>query len=211
MRFRIDLFKINDLTPPSQEEIEKAIAPHLTELGRVSFAWNEMHDKLALLFRVVAGFRDEHTAFAVWHSSKSDLGQRDMLRAAAHTVKLLDSPPRKFTPEKMGDIVCLLNDINAHSNRRNEALHVAFAAITEAYGERRTTFAADTSTNNPKSTYFTPKEDLHKEFKWRAEWCHAVSEYVEAMAHHLSDDGGHEMDADYPWPERPSLPHRDNT
>ncbi len=209
-RFRLSLSGPNNVTPPSQEEIDKAIGPHLTELGRVVFAWNEMHDKLALLFRVVAGFRSEEVAFAVWHSSKSDMGQRDMLRAAAEEIKAMYKLPRKYTAEKLDAICDILSKINAHSNRRNEALHAAFTTITEAYGERQTEFISDTSTSNQKSKYLASKDDLLKEFKWRSEWCRVVSEYVDAMAYHLMEDGGPEVDDDYPWPEKPALPHRDS-
>jgi hypothetical protein len=66
------------LPPPDAQDL--AIVPYATEVGKLTLEWNKLHEYLGLIFTLA--FRPHYApALAAWHSLKSDLAQRDMLRS----------------------------------------------------------------------------------------------------------------------------------
>jgi hypothetical protein len=43
---------------PSQKQLEKQFRPYAVELGRLVYAWNRLHEKLAGLFWAITGFKN---------------------------------------------------------------------------------------------------------------------------------------------------------
>jgi hypothetical protein len=71
---------------PSQKRLEQQFEPYAIELGKLVYAWNRLHEKLAGLFWTVTGFQNGAVASAIWHSTDSDRAQRKMLRQVAEVV-----------------------------------------------------------------------------------------------------------------------------
>ena len=58
---------------------------HALQIGRVSIAWNTLHENFFLLFWWLTGNQTKALAHGIWHSVSSDAAQRSFLRAAAST------------------------------------------------------------------------------------------------------------------------------
>ena len=102
------------------EESDK-LALHL---GRIAFAWNLLHDRLGKLFTVLATPHNERAGWAIWHSLKSDLAQRDMLRALIAELLGETDPLRAQITEA-------LNAINGLQADRNNALHAPYWIVSQ--------------------------------------------------------------------------------
>lgn len=206
-RYTFSFLGATNITPPTEEQIQAASEPYLKALGKVVFAWNQMQERLALLFVVVGQFKNEHIATAIWHSTPSDLSQRKMLRAAAVESGGEDNA-------KMADIIWMLNKIDDElGHRRNEAIHAAYHLVTDT-GNQQTRFGPDDWSANPKSRKLEGR-NLLAEFEWLAECSHLLADYARRMELHLIDDdapqeGLHDSEGNelYAWPEKPSLPRK---
>ena len=89
----------------------------ITELGHVSYAWNNLHADLGDLFgSVCTGKGADSLTRAIWHSHKSESGARFMFRAAAVAKITGDAP----CLEELNWLVGEVDQIAAH---RNDATH----------------------------------------------------------------------------------------
>jgi hypothetical protein len=64
---------------PTLEEATAAFEEYALAVGKVAYAWNYLHERLGELFVVVSA-AEQAIALAIWYSTKSERGQRDMLR-----------------------------------------------------------------------------------------------------------------------------------
>jgi hypothetical protein len=71
------------LSPPLPDRIEKVFAPYAREVGNLVASWNQLHERLGELFSVIVRKDQPGIALAIWYSTRSDLAQRQMLRASA--------------------------------------------------------------------------------------------------------------------------------
>jgi hypothetical protein len=60
---------------------------HAKAIGRIAYAWNELHEHLSEVFGLLFAREDYGLALTAWHALATDAGQRDMLKAVAK-VKL---------------------------------------------------------------------------------------------------------------------------
>jgi hypothetical protein len=70
---------------PTDEQREEAFNKYALAVGKVAYAWNYLHEKLALIFVAVMDM-DRQVALAVWYSTYNDRKQRAMLKAAVNAA-----------------------------------------------------------------------------------------------------------------------------
>ena len=94
------------VTPPLPDRIEKVFAPYAREVGKLVASWNQLQERLGELFSVIV--RKDHAgiALAIWYSTRSDLAQRQMLRASSEAAAAAGLFPEQA---KKDDIKWLLD------------------------------------------------------------------------------------------------------
>ena len=107
------------VTLPSNEKIQTAIDVYALAVGRVSGAWNFLHQTLGGLFAVIIG-GDHELLLTAWRSIENDRAQREMLCA---TIKAASPERWKQTPKAPADLLWVLGRAETLSNVRNDAIH----------------------------------------------------------------------------------------
>lgn len=92
----------------------RLFSKHALAVGRLTLAWNSLHEQLGKLFWTITG-GDSAVVLSAWHSLKSDRSQRDMLKAAANS-RFGDGDEGKKISE-------LLKLIDKTSAMRDAAVH----------------------------------------------------------------------------------------
>jgi hypothetical protein len=107
------------VTLPSNEKIQTAIDVYALAVGRVSGAWNYLHQTLGGLFAVIIG-GDHELLLTAWRSIENDRAQREMLCA---TIKAASPGRWKQTPKAPADLLWVLRRADTLSKVRNDAIH----------------------------------------------------------------------------------------
>jgi len=178
--------------PPTKKQNERTLRPYVIALGKVAYSWNRLHEELAHLFNTITRAK-YGSAWAIWHSSKSDIAQREMLSAAARSWA-------GFHREHPGgqDIEWLMGRIAALADARNDALHAPLTVWTSTAGSF---VAPDVFFGNRRAKKLEGKE-LLREFAWCAEMADALRNVASQMWRSM------EWPETVPWPGTPSLPNR---
>jgi hypothetical protein len=79
----------------------KAFDPFAKEIGHLTRAWNMLHDDLGLIFARLINPANPNIGRAVWHSIRSDLAQREAIKAASLASFAID---KKIHPKAGDDI-----------------------------------------------------------------------------------------------------------
>jgi hypothetical protein len=147
-----------DTPQQRRREQERQFKPFAHEIGWIAFEWNRLQEALAELF---ADAISDHQpiAFNVWHSVRSDLTQREMLKAAAAYRAATATSKQKPVWD---EVLWLSNEAATLSHKRNDALHVPFVFITHSDKIELLPFYFF---GNPKAQKLSKKE-LLKEFNW---------------------------------------------
>ena len=117
-------------TPLSRQRAqERKFKPLAVEIGWIAYEWNRLQEALAELFTDAMGAKD-YVSFAVWHSVRSDLAQREMLKAAV-AYREANAPP-EFKPIWRA-VTELILDTDKISIKRNDALHVPLMFVSNLY------------------------------------------------------------------------------
>jgi len=74
-------------TPQNAEFRVPAFDPYALAIGRLALAWNNLHERLAALFWTILGAGVMNQPIAIWKSANFDRPRREMLKAAAMTVR----------------------------------------------------------------------------------------------------------------------------
>src|SRR5882757_707531 len=103
-------------TSSDKSDYVLATAPYQSAIGRVAIAWNGMIEALAMLYAILHAPLPQAIPYAAWNALRSDLSQREMLKAVAAVrfhPDLNDGPSwaKKF-PTALSDIVDLVDRIN---------------------------------------------------------------------------------------------------
>ena len=125
--------KISRRIPGGASKVTKA---HIISVGRVMFSANWLQGGFYQIFEAL--LRDVHPerARAIWHSHKSDAGQRDMLAALAHETLVADHPVL------MG-MLWAIKQAGSLAGLRNDFAHTPMSFSNEAAGERLAPHAAE--------------------------------------------------------------------
>jgi hypothetical protein len=103
---------------------QEASDSYAMAFGRVSGAWNYLHQALGGIFAVLIGGHAE-LVLAAWRSIENDRAQREMLRATIKAVSLnVASAERwKQTPKAPDDLLWVLKRAEKLADVRNDAIH----------------------------------------------------------------------------------------
>jgi hypothetical protein len=121
------------INPPLPDRIEKVFAPHAREVGKLVASWNQLQERLDELFSVIVRKDHPGIALAIWYSTRSDLAQRQMLRASSEAAAAAGLFPEQAKKE---DIKWLLDRTNELAQQRNDAIHAPVAFFTDQDGTR---------------------------------------------------------------------------
>jgi len=174
---------------PSQKQLEQQFQPYAVELGKLVFAWNQLHEKLAGLFWAITGFKNGAMASAIWYSTDNERTQRKMLRQLAEVVFSGDN-------KKKDGILWLVKQVDdALAGHRNDAIHAPLNFMTGPFG---TVLEPSWYSGSPRAKSLAGK-DLMSEFKWYRERADLFATYAAKIHAAL-------LLPDRPWPEIPALP-----
>jgi hypothetical protein len=181
---------------PTEAEMKAAFEAYALAVGKVAYAWNFLHERLARLFIIASG-AERHIALAIWYSTDSDRTQQGMLRAAIEAGG--DRWPER--PKAKDDLLWLINEANALADQRNNAVHTpaslyAGAPTSGDPAEMGSAFMQ----GHPRARRLMGKR-LIEEFEWCERWAETLSFYAEKCQSSL-------IFAQYPWPDKPQRPTR---
>lgn len=175
---------------PTTRELNKAVRLYALELARLTIEWNHLHENLANLFWRSTGITNGAIPLAIWHSIRSDLAQRQVLRAAAQQMYA-------HNKQAKDEIEWVLDTIdNKLSNRRNDAIH---APIIFEGGPHETTPVIPSHTMNPRALSLKGKV-IMKELVWYRDMARCLRLYARELHRALKPN------TLKPWPTRPLLP-----
>lgn len=188
---------------------ERGFEPYVTAIGRLTLAWNSLHEAMARTFLILlAGANpdpdDDRWAKVqeMWHSVRSDLAQREMLRAVAKnpTTKELESFPRLGE-----DIDWLISDVNVHSGARNDAIHSPLILVSGKNPlstlEGRAFRIMPQYMGGNKMARRLLERELLADFRWCRDRTLVYRDFLAYVNRSLAS-------ASAPWPRRPSPPDR---
>jgi hypothetical protein len=177
---------------------ERAFAPYALEIGHLARSWNQLQENLCLIFTRVAIADNTNIGRAIWYAVRSDLGQREMLKAACGAPGAID---RRNRPTALNDISWLLKTTNGLAEQRNAAVHLPII-IGRDTTTREMVIMPHYFSNNRFSTQLKDKGDVLKElFYYRAK-SDCLNDYAVAIWFALAMP-------ERRWPSKPSLATRD--
>lgn len=182
-------------TPRSrQREQERKFKPLAVEIGWIAYEWNRLQEALAELFSDAMEAKTL-IAFNVWHSVRSDLAQREMLKAAATYREATAAPEAK---PLWSAVLDLIHETDKISHKRNDALHVPLVFVNDL---RADNIEIETLGffGNPKARKLATKE-LIKEFNWYRNSAATLAQYAQIL-HFAFNASEH-----FPLPPKPVLP-----
>ena len=180
---------------PTDEVRQRAFENYTMAVGKVAYAWNYLHEKLARLF--VAVIMAEHTpqtGLALWYSFDSDRLQRTLLEAAIDSASYVRWEGR---PKAREDLIWLMKKTNILANHRNDAVHAPCSLVVWEDG---TEIMASLFSQHSKAKSLSGKT-LLVEFDYVERFAETLSLFTinATQALHVSN---------VPWPDRPTMPGR---
>jgi hypothetical protein len=166
--------------------------PYELELGRLTLAWNSLHEQLGQMFRAVFDTPNGAIPFAIWHKLASDRMQREILQAAVEAGAFSN------LPHASADALWLLKRCKSLSEDRNNALHAPLQSLTGLGGSR---IEPATFFGNVRAKNLAARPDLLSEFIWYRETAEALADFAFSMQTCLNFPA-----LGWPWPDRPKLP-----
>ena len=156
------------------KKFRRRFQPYAIELGHLAYHWNRLHENLGRLFWTITGIANGVVAMNVWYSLRSDLAQREMLRAAA-----MGGLNRQAVEKARGEIKWLLDEVNTLSHQRNDALHAPLLFKFEPE-DPRPIFESAYHFGNPRALKLKDK-DLISEFVWYHERAAALADHASVL------------------------------
>ena len=99
---------------------EKEFQPYVKAIGQLLLAWNDLHERLALLFVMSIGGGWVNRPLALWHSVRGDHGKRKMLKVAINELPDTEKGDREKLVE---EIIWVLENIDKLKDFRDDAAH----------------------------------------------------------------------------------------
>ncbi len=187
-------------------QIERKYRPLVVDIGLLVVSWSRLQETLARLFWFVTGIENGAIPLAIWHSTKSDRAQREMLREAAEVafvstlLKRAKLPTAASNKRANEDIVWLVNKANSLADKRNDVMHTPYLVALIEPKNQDNQLIPEATYGNPRALKLKGK-DLRKEFIW-------YRGHADELCRFAYDLGTCIRWPDsVPWPDRPELPH----
>lgn len=183
---------------PTKAMTERAFAPYALEIGHLARSWNQLQENLCLIFTRVVRADNTNIGQAIWYALRSDLTQREVLKAACSAFGAVDTRNR---PTAINDIEWLTTKTYELSDQRNTAIHLPFMIGIDTT-TRKMVVMPHYFSNNRFSKKLKGKDDVLKElFYYRAK-SDCLKDYAVAIWFALGNPVRQ-------WPSKPSLPTRE--
>jgi hypothetical protein len=181
---------------------ESVFQPYTLAIGQLNLAWNDLHEKLALLFWTVMGGGFSDLAMGLWHSVTLDRPKRELLRAA---VNAKTEHERYDYPKMIDEIFWLLDKAEALEQDRNNSIHspLFYGGTLSDWIHGNVGVIPDTMLGNKRAKNLAKKVDagLLEEFRRCRDTALILRDYAYVLKDALSLSGQSRA-----WPKRPSLP-----
>ena len=184
--------------PELVSNFDKYFTPIAVELGRLVYAWNELHEELGHIYEMVLQPKQLGAALASWRAVESDRTQRTMLEYATRAVRWDKTESRPSTRE---DILWLLEKVGKLAEQRNNAIHSPFAVLTDQKAGTTGIVPLDFFGHPRAQRLSNTQNALLKEINFYFRRAKALFNYAMTINFCL----GLESAA---WPDRPQLPER---
>jgi len=170
-----------------------------TALGQLIFAWNDLHEQLAVIYWTLRGYAD--VAIDDWNRPTVDAHKRNLIRKWVN-----DLPPnhRGAAADMWNDVVWLVDTIDSLADCRNDAAHAPVTIERESFLARRDNFTAGVISNSAwgnRRAKNLIRRNLLSEFRWQRTAATKLRDYALNVERALSDEHT-------PWPYRPKWPDR---
>jgi hypothetical protein len=182
------------VTLPSVEEARVAFEAYTNALGRATYAWNFLLERLAALFAVVVD-ADRAVTLAVWYAVNDDRTKISMLKAAVDALPHTKWPAQ---PTSLADLAWLAERAKDLADARNNAVHGPTTLLGTPDGHE---MAAHPLSGHVRAKNLRGK-DLLVEFDWLERWAEELSRYTMSLISALHPS------ALYTWPDKPEKPAR---
>ncbi len=214
--------RAKDISEGNHRFTERAFKPYAMAIGQFCLAWNDLHERLGILFLLLCSARrlkpgrtskarmnatvDEANSFSVhaevWSSAHYDRPKRDMLRAVAETVWVAEEFPQ--LAEGIQELLKLSTNLE---DTRNNIVHTPFqwgAPYVDDQppgrpGVRPNIFLGNQKAHRLSKISFTKK--ILDEIKWAHDAVLILRDYAASLEAVLTGD----VDT---WPDKPRLPNR---
>lgn len=204
-------FRKND---PGDSRRNKFTEPHFNpytrSIGELLLAWNDLHERLAVLFVLSMGLEHLAQSSALWHEMRSDAGKRLLLDVAINNMGAKQIGEHKTL---VSDINWILKQAKQLEGYRDDAAHTPFDYIRPV--EWRELFRAlvgedppdpavvpNTSFANPRALRLKKnKPEMLIEYRYARERILVLRDYALAIEQAWGI-------GPLPWPDRPDLPER---
>ena len=177
---------------PPDEDLEAAFAPYIRAAGEVVNAWNRLQETLKDVFAAITKMPRD-MAYAIWHSSRSDSTQRDMLRAAIAATDN-NEPWVVRLPTAKSDLMLLLQKAGKISEVRNDDIH---APVSLALDGGKLIIIPFYFNGNPRAKNLQNK-DVVAEFGRCRDEAYILKEFAEKAERSINFPS-------YAWPDKPAL------
>jgi hypothetical protein len=189
------------------------VRPYALAVGQVAFAWNDLHEELAMLFIAVMGSIVHKKALATWNAVEFDRPKRKMLLAA---IAQSTEEEIKARPELIEDTKWLLAQAEALEDTRNDCVHsplfatgylakLLIAAAME--GVRFLPVVPQTNLGNRRALKLAERSNLLAEMRWCRDQAEALSRYTSALARAVATPTFHgQKDRDCQFARRKRTP-----
>lgn len=164
---------------------------YATVIGEVVWAANYAHGAFEILFSHVATPDGYQRGRAIWHTSTSDSGQLNMLRAAAAVSERLSNQMRKR-------ILWAIDRALKLGELRNDAVHSSTIVLIE--NGKAKIAPSDIGTRPPRSERLRRDGDLKNKFRAVKGDLLQIGQYVHSLWPHIAG-----FDALPPLPRKPQL------
>ena len=197
----------SNMTDESEDRFDryagKGFAPYVSALGQLALAWNDLHEALAGLFWTLMngppqeGTVVDRTPIHIWHSLRSDLAQREMLKAAVtHSITDWGENRKEWFKE---DVLWVLDKTMDLSHARNDAIHSPL--FLNVFGPGPATLIPLHFTFNPRAIGLAKRNDLLGEFRYCRDVAITLHDYARLL-------DGALVNPQRAWPGRPGMPVR---
>ena len=179
---------------PPDSVLNETWAPYIVSLGNVAHAWNHLQEEIGKLFCLVSDLSNS-MGMSIWHSSRSDRAQRDMLRGAL-SARISDEEWAEKYPKAVDDIRWLLIKANVVADQRNDAIHAPCSLGIDGDELEITPIVFF---GNPRAGKLRGK-DILNEFAWYEKCADTLKVFTREIESALIEPRA------FPWPDRPRLP-----
>jgi hypothetical protein len=183
-----------------------AFRPYALAIGQMALAWNDLQERLSLLFDQVLGMPGHNASLKIWHSTTQDRAAREMLKA------ILDEVPLRWLrgfPNAQDDIEWVLAKTENLENERNNIIHAPLIFV----GHPPNAGQLPNPLYPPKVVpqwflgHKRAKNLLEKDILVTYRRCRDTALILRDFVVDITFALG-QRSAPPPWPKRPSLPNR---